>query len=81
MVSNEAEQEGPRRGPDGRWRVGPAVDRGRWNLVEPGLAAGVSVRFTIAPADERWRKIGDLSPNGGGTWTKLIEMDLGRADA
>jgi hypothetical protein len=47
----------------------------RWS---PDSAPGVDIRFTISLADGRWREIGEMSRDGGATWTTFLGTDLER---
>jgi hypothetical protein len=48
----------------------------RWSITPGGP---VRIQFTIVFDQASWREIGEMSYDGGQTWTRTIEMDLQRA--
>jgi hypothetical protein len=39
---------------------------------------GVTLRFTVTLTDTRWHEIGEMSRDGGATWSKFLETELTR---
>lgn len=48
----------------------------RWS---PAIAGPVQMRYTISFNDTTWREVGEMSRDGGATWSETITLDLRRA--
>ncbi|MBL8543386.1 MAG: hypothetical protein JNJ63_06210 [Hyphomonadaceae bacterium] len=48
----------------------------RWSPAIPGP---VQMRYTISFAGTTWREVGEMSRDGGATWSETITLDLHRA--
>lgn len=57
---------------------GRFLDDGRfeWSMSPPG----VMIRYRIDLSQGRWRETGEMSRDGGATWTPTVSLDLVRAD-
>jgi hypothetical protein len=40
--------------------------------------APVIIRYTITLGENTWNEVGEMSRDGGATWTRTVEMNLTR---
>lgn len=58
-------------------KADPATGVMTWS---PKTPPGVTVRFTLTITEKRWYEIGEMSPDGGQTWSRFLESDMARVE-